>query len=58
MLKARLSAMEDVAAKNSARSTTEEFAALRARLATVQQDGLSGIFAEFGLEQLATDRGG
>ncbi len=56
MLKARLSALQDASAKEVAPSGAEEFASLRTRLATVQEQGLPGILAEFDLEALRTDR--
>lgn len=56
MLKARLRALQDASAKEKAPSGSEEFASLRARLATVQEQGLPGILAEFDLVALRTDR--
>jgi hypothetical protein len=58
MLKARLSAMQDANSKETAPPASEEFASLRARLATVQEQGLPGILAEFDFESLGTERGG
>jgi hypothetical protein len=56
MLKARLSALQDSSAKDAIPTGSEEFASLRMRLATVQEQGLPGILAEFDLEALPRER--
>jgi hypothetical protein len=58
MLKARLSALRDASAKEAATPVSEQFASLRMRLASLQEQGLLGILAEFDLENLGTDHDG
>ena len=50
MLKARVNTLQDSSAKETGAVAPQEFAALRARLAAVQQAGIAGILAEFDVD--------